>query len=630
MALHPTLEMLKIPGNALTGAPASGLSRRPFLPPRNRFAPSHPHSSSGCGHNYALNNYTLAGNSPAARELAPSLGKSAHPSQHGGPLRGASVVAAAGTELDAPLSGEKAFVENIQDLELHVEASNSYLAYAMSVIVGRALPDVRDGLKPVHRRILYAMHDLGLVPSKPFKKCARVVGEVLGKYHPHGDMSVYDAMVRLAQPFSMRDPLTEPSVLPAKIPNLLVNGTNGIAVGGQLVVGPSMEEAYSTGSGFVTLRATVHVEDADAGSGSKKGASKKKAGSKETPSGPKKPLLVITEMPYQTNKADMVKRIAELVEEKSIEGVSDVRDESDRTGTRVVVELRRGFSPDVVLAQLFKQTKLESRFSCNMVALVGGLPRQMGLKEMLSLFLEFRCNVVERRANHQLQRAKNRLTQVVGFLTAMNKLDAVIKAIRTAPDGAAAKSALITLLEITEEQADAVLGLTLRRLTSLEKGSLETEKTDLEARIADLESLLTTPERVLDIVKKEALETSSKFGTPRRSEIMTDVPCDEEGVPEAVLMVPNRDVLLMFSSRGFIRRVLTDSYKNQVKGGKAGGAGLRREDALEQVVAAKERDTVLAITSAGSFEIGRKLGSLQAAFRQMVAAKERDTVLDIT
>jgi DNA gyrase subunit A len=538
----------------------------------------------------------------------------------------------------------------IEDRELSDEASRSYLAYAMSVIVGRALPDARDGLKPVHRRILFAMHELGLSGSKPHRKCARVVGEVLGKYHPHGDAAVYDALVRMAQPFSMAVPLVsghgnfgsldddppaamrytecrlaaaaedalldgleeetvdfaptfdaaqeEPLVLPAKVPLLLVNGAQGIAVGiatkvpphnlaevvaaarhlalhpgatsrelmafvpapdfptgGEVLVGPGAAELYETGSGSVIVRAKIALEtDEDevgsGGGGNGRGgkaasaAAKRRAAARSSSSSEAATdhpstsssssgavRIVVTELPYQVCKSDLVARIAELVDGRQLEGVSDVRDESDRDGVRVVVEVKRGFQAEAVRAQLLRHTRLQQRFSANVVALVGGSPRSLPLKEALQHWLDFRAEVVERRARHRLRKAKARLHVVEGLLLAMKQLDAVVAAVRAAADGPAARSELCSArFGLTPEQADAVLALTLRRLTALEAGKLQEEAAQLAELARQLEALLADRSAVLAEVVREAQAVADKHAAPRRSKLRY--------LPGAVVVVP--------------------------------------------------------------------------------------------
>lgn len=601
--------------------------------------------------------------------------------------------------------------ENIQEKELHVEASEAYLAYAMSVIVGRALPDVRDGLKPVHRRILYAMHDLGISHSRPYKKCARVVGEVLGKYHPHGDTAVYDALVRMAQDFSMQLPLVsghgnfgsldddppaamrytecrlasaaedmllddldadtvdfaptfdaaqdEPLVLPAKVPNLLVNGTQGIAVGiatkipphnlgevvaalealvqqpdisprellaftpapdfptgGELLVTPETAAAYETGHGSVVLRATAHVEyegskrkkkhastlTGSAGAAAAAGAgadTESQAAAAAAAAAGGKALIVFTEMPYQVCKSDLVQRIAEMVDAKQLDGITDVRDESDRTGVRLVVEVKRGFSVQLVLNQLYKSTRLQLRFSTNMVALVGGVPKTLTFKECLQHFLDFREGVVQRRAQHALSKATARLHLVEGLLLALQQLDAVVQAIRAAADGPAAKTALVSRFALSEAQAEGVLAMTLRRLTGLEAGRLREEQQQLTATIRDLQDLLSDRSRVLQVVLEEARSVAAKHGQPRRSRILVQ-PSADAVEPKEEDVIPNTPSLVTFSSRGYVKRMPVSTWDVQKRGGKGKASGkLRDQDVLDELLSCRAHDTLLLLSAAG-------------------------------
>ncbi|PSC74003.1 DNA gyrase subunit A [Micractinium conductrix] len=579
----------------------------------------------------------------------------------------------------------------IIETELRLEAERSYLAYAMSVIVGRALPDVRDGLKPVHRRILYAMHELGLQHNKPFRKCARVVGEVLGKFHPHGDTAVYDALVRLAQDFSMRlqlvdghgnfgslddDPpaamrytecklqaatsamlladlesdtvdfapnfdasVDEPTVLPSRLPNLLINGSSGIAVGiatkipphnmgevvaglkalianpditprqlmrhipapdfptgGEIIMSDAVRQAYEEGKGGILVRAKMHIEDGSSGSGGG-GGKKKKGGGGGGGGSASKPLVVITELPYQTNKSALVEQMAKLVDAGTLTGVSDIRDESDRDGVRVVVEVKRGGSPELVMNQMLKHTSVQGRFSCNMVALVGSQPRTLTLKDFLQHFLEFRCQVIERRGAYELARARQRLHLVDGFLTAMRDLDAVVAAIRAAPDSAAAGAALQAApFGLSKEQSEGVLSLTLRRLTSLEEAKLKDEQATLQAKIGDLSDLLQRRDRILQVVESEADELAAKFGTPRRSTIITDgeVELKHEDI------IPNAPSLVVYSKRGYIKRMRADAFALQRRGGMGkAGARLKDDDSLDEVVYVNDHDHLLFFTTEG-------------------------------
>jgi len=481
---------------------------------------------------------------------------------------------------------------------LHTEMEQSYLEYAMSVIVGRALPDVRDGLKPVHRRILYAMHELGLTPDRPFRKCARVVGDVLGKYHPHGDQAVYDALVRMVQDFSSRYPLLsghgnfgsldndppaamrytetrlaaiaqdallnnigeatvdfvgnfdnsqqEPVVLPAQLPLLLLNGCSGIAVGmatnipphnlgevvdgliklidkpdvpdeklwelipapdfptgGEIMDGEGIHDAYRTGRGTIRVRGVVKVEQLNLG--------KRKRD---------RTALVVTEFPFQVNKASWIEKVAELVNAGRIEGIADIRDESDRTGVRVVIELKRDASADNVLGQLYHQTALQTNFGTIMLALVNNTPCQLSLRDLLENFLRFREETLTRQYTHQLEVARKRLHLSEGLLAALNHLDAVIEILRNAPDGSTAKAQLQVQLGISEEQGDSILAMPMRRLTGLERQKLEAEVNDLREEISQLETLLSDRHELLKALKKELRSLKKRYGNERRTRIV--------------------------------------------------------------------------------------------------------------
>jgi DNA gyrase subunit A len=483
---------------------------------------------------------------------------------------------------------------------LHTEMQQSYLEYAMSVIVGRALPDVRDGLKPVHRRILYAMHELGLTPDRPFRKCARVVGDVLGKYHPHGDQAVYDALVRMVQEFASRYPLLaghgnfgsldndppaamrytetrlapiatdallshigdatvdfvgnfdnsqqEPVVLPAQLPLLLLNGCSGIAVGmatnipphnlGEVVDGliklidkpdvadeklwelipapdfptggeitdlEGVREAYRTGRGTIRVRGVVNVEHLNLGKRKRDRAA-----------------LVVTEFPFQVNKAAWIEKVAELVNAGRIEGIADIRDESDRTGVRVVIELKREATPDGVLGQLYHQTALQSNFGAILLALVDNTPCQLSLRELLENFLRFREETLTRQYTHQLEIARKRLHLAEGLLIALNHLDAVIDILRNAPDGSSAKAQLQVQLGISDEQGDSILAMPMRRLTGLERQKLEAEVNDLRTEIQELETLLNDRNELLKALKKELRSLKKRYSNERRTRLVTE------------------------------------------------------------------------------------------------------------
>ncbi|KAL1828264.1 hypothetical protein DCAR_0207462 [Daucus carota subsp. sativus] len=559
----------------------------------------------------------------------------------------------------------------IVPMELHREASEAYMSYAMSVLLGRALPDVRDGLKPVHRRILFAMHELGLSSRKPYKKCARVVGEVLGKFHPHGDNAVYDSLVRMAQDFSLRSPLIrghgnfgsmdadppaamrytecrlealteamlladleqdtvdfipnfdnsqkEPSVLPARVPNLLLNGSSGIAVGmatnipphnlGELVdalsvlihnpeatlqefleymPGPDFPtgglimgnhgilEAYRTGRGRVVVRGKTDIEVLDART--------------------KRTAIIIKEIPYQTNKASLVEKIAEHVENKNLEGISDIRDESDRSGMRVVIELKRGSDPSIVLNNLYRLTALQSGFSCNMVGILNGQPKQMGLKELLQAFLDFRCSVIERRAKFKLSQARERSHIIEGIIVGLDNLDAVIGIIRNASSNATASASLKKEFTLSDKQADAILDINLRRLTQLERNKFVNEGKSLREQISKLEQLLSSKHQILQLIEQEALEIKNKFASPRRSTLEDT----ESGLLEEIDVIPNEEMLLALSEKGYVKRMKPDTFNLQNRGtiGKSVGK-LRVNDMMSDFLVCHAHDHVLYFSDRG-------------------------------
>lgn len=513
---------------------------------------------------------------------------------------------------------------------LHTEMEQSYLEYAMSVIVGRALPDVRDGLKPVHRRILYAMHELGLTPDRPYRKCARVVGDVLGKYHPHGDQAVYDALVRLVQSFSSRYPLLdghgnfgsvdndppaamrytetrlagvanqtlleeigestvdfignfdnsqqEPTVLPAQLPILLLNGCSGIAVGmatnipphnlgevvdalialidrphldaedlrsfipgpdfptgGEIMGTDGVTEAYGTGRGSITVRGIAQFEESQPGKGRHR-----------------RTAIVITELPYQVNKAGLIEKTAALVNAGKIEGIADLRDESDRDGMRIVVELKREAQPDQVLEQLYRQTALQSNFGVIMLAIVNGQPQQLSLKTLLEEFLRFREDTLIRRYQHDLTQAQTRIEIVEGLLRVLENLDALIDILRHAPDGAAAKQTLQARFSLDERQSDAILGMPMRRLTGLEQQNLRSEFEVLTQQIQRLTQVLSDRKERLKTLKQDLRALKRKYSDPRRTRIETAVP--ENPVPLSSPAV-DEPVQVERSQRGYIRWV---------------------------------------------------------------------------
>jgi DNA gyrase subunit A len=562
--------------------------------------------------------------------------------------------------------------ERIIPIDLRQEMSRSYLEYAMSVIVGRALPDARDGLKPVHRRILYAMHELGLTADRPFRKCARVVGEVLGKYHPHGDTAVYDALVRMAQDFSMRSPLInghgnfgsidndppaamrytesrlqaltgvallqdiecetvdfadnfdgsqqEPTVLPARIPQLLVNGSSGIAVGmatnipphnlgevvdglmavirnpditdlelmqyipgpdfptGAQILGVSgIKEAYTTGRGSVVMRGVASIETLEY------------AGRQD------REAIIITELPYQTNKAGMIERIAEMVNEKRLEGISDIRDESDRDGMRIVIELKRDAYPRVVLNNLYKQTPVQSNFGCNMLAIVDGEPQLLTIKKFLTVFLDFRITSIERRTRYELRKAQERDHLLQGLLIALANMEAMIQLIRGSADSATAKQEMIDRFQLSEVQSDAILQMQLRRLTALEADKIQLEHDELQIKITDLEDILARRERVLEIIETEVTEIKAAFSTPRRTVIE-----HSDGDLGDIDLIANEKALILVTEQGYIKRMPVDTFNIQSRAtrGKK-GTGMKEEDAVEHFITCCDHDSVLLFSDRG-------------------------------
>ena len=557
---------------------------------------------------------------------------------------------------------------NIHPISIEDEMRTSYLSYAMSVIVSRALPDIRDGLKPVQRRILYAMHELSLRPASPYKKSARIVGEVLGKFHPHGDSPVYEALVRMAQDFSLRyplidgqgnfgsidndppaamrytearlasiademladidlstvdftrnfdDSLEEPTVLPALLPNMLINGASGIAVGMatnipphnlremcnavvhlidhpdavvedlmKLVPGPDFPtgaiiqgrsgivDAYTTGHGRVVMQARAETEDLRGG----------------------REQIVVTEIPFQVNKASLVEKIAHLIKDKKIEGISDVRDESDRHGLRIVVELRRDIQAEIVLNNLYRHTALRSSFNVIMLALVDGQPQVLGLKRALQLYIDHRRVVITRRSEHLLKVARDRAHIVEGLRLALGRLDEVISIIRGSEDAAAARVNLVQRLSLSEVQAQAILDMQLRRLAALERERLEQEFRDLQNTIADLEALLADPLKILLTIKEDVQKLRKRHGDDRRTEIR-----DEEAVIYNVEdLTLHQDVVITLSRRGYIKRIPMETYKLQHRGGKGvRGMTTRDDDTLQDLVVADTHDTFLLFTDRG-------------------------------
>jgi DNA gyrase subunit A len=585
---------------------------------------------------------------------------------------------------------------------LHTEMQQSYLEYAMSVIVGRALPDVRDGLKPVHRRILYAMHELGLTPDRPYRKCARVVGDVLGKYHPHGDQSVYDALVRMVQDFSSRYPLLaghgnfgsvdndpaaamrytetrlasvsheamlaqigedtvnfignfdnsqqEPTVLPAQLPFLILNGCSGIAVGMatnipphnlgevvdglialidhpelsdqelfELIPGPDFPtggefvnhegiiDAYTKGKGSIQVRGIAHIEEITTGNRRKQ----------------TRTAIVVTELPFQVNKAGWIEKTAELVNAGKLEGISDLRDESDRTGIRVVIELKKDISPQVVLNNLYQHTELQNNFGAILLALVNGLPRQLTLRQLLQEFLTFRELTLTRFYNHDLQVSQRRCHIVQGLLIALGDLDATIEILRNAPDGSVAKQIMQNRLGLSETQTDAILAMPLRRLTGLERQNLETEFNELTKKIEDLQGLLGDRRELLKALKKELRSLKRKYADPRRTRLVikeTAKKTEEKGevtgetkekgrekktnqslvtTPLSPVSSPPEDVTIEFTAKQYVRRTsVTESSRGRSRD-KGGQTEKNNDDFSVNVFATKTDKSLVVLTRFG-------------------------------
>ena len=553
-------------------------------------------------------------------------------------------------------------------VNLEHEMKYSYIDYAMSVIVSRALPDVRDGLKPVHRRILYAMQEAGMTSGKPYKKSARIVGEVLGKYHPHGDTSVYDAIVRMAQDFSMRymladghgnfgsvdgDPaaamrytevrmskiselmlqdidketvdfmpnydesLKEPSVLPAKFPQLLVNGSSGIAVAMatnipphnigeiidatlflidepdattrelmKIVKGPDfptaaliigkegIRDAYASGRGSIIMRARTSIEKLSNG----------------------KSRILVTELPYQVNKARLIEKIADLVRDKTIEGITDLRDESDREGMRIAIDLRRDVTPQIVLNLLFKHTQMQDTFGVNMIALVDGKPQLLNLKEILKHYIRHQEEVITRRTRFDLAKARARAHILEGLTTAVKNLDVVIKIIRQSSSAIAAKDALIKTFDFSDAQAQAILDLRLQKLTALERSKLDEEYRNVIAAIKDYESILGDEQRILQIIKDELTAVKEKFNDDRRTEIVGE----ELSAFEAEDLIDDDDIVVTLTHGGYVKRIDLDAYKRQKRGGVGvTGMGTKEEDFVEQILITTTHHTILFFTNKG-------------------------------
>lgn len=556
---------------------------------------------------------------------------------------------------------------NVKEINISSEMKTSFLNYAMSVIVSRALPDIRDGLKPVQRRILYAMNDLGMTADKPHKKSARIVGEVIGKYHPHGDSSVYDAMVRMAQPFSYRMPLIdghgnfgsvdgdgaaamrytearmskiagelvrdlekntvnfvdnydgqekEPSVLPSRYPNLLINGSTGIAVGmatnipphnlgevidgtlaymdnehitiselmehikgpdfptgGQILGLTGLRQAYETGKGIIANRATAEIVTHK-----------------------NRNAIIVTAIPYQVNKTTLIERIADIAKEKIVEGITDLRDESNRKGMRIVIELRRDVNPHVMLNNLYKYTQLQQSFGINMIALVNGQPQMVTLRDMIKYYIEHQVEVVQRRTVYDLEKAEAREHILEGLLVALHDIDRAIEIIKAAKTGDEAKEALIFNYKLTDIQARAILDMRLQRLTGLEIEKIELEAQDLAIKIKDYKEIIGSHERKMDIIRKELSEIKAQYHEPRLSEINLheDLSIENED------LIPVEDVIITVTNNGYIKRMKVDHYKTQNRGG-VGMSGIKvhEDDYVEHILMTSTHDYHLFFTNKG-------------------------------
>ena len=557
---------------------------------------------------------------------------------------------------------------NLIDVNLTSEMKTSFIDYAMSVIVSRALPDVRDGLKPVHRRILYGMNELGVTPDKPHKKSARITGDVMGKYHPHGDSSIYEAMVRMAQWWSYRYMLVdghgnfgsmdgdgaaaqrytearmskialemlrdinkntvdftdnydaserEPNVLPARFPNLLVNGATGIAVGmatnipphnlgesidavklmmdnpdvttrelmevlpgpdfptGALVMGKSgIHKAYETGKGSIVLRSRTEIEETKTG----------------------RERIVVTEFPYMVNKTKVHEHIVRLVQEKRIDGITAVRDESNREGVRFVIEVRRDASANVILNNLFKMTQMQTNFGFNMLAIQNGVPKILSLREILGSYIEHQKEVVTRRTIFDKEKAEARAHILEGLLIALDHIDEVIKIIRNSQTDAEAQAELMSKFKLSERQSQAILDMRLRRLTGLERDKIQSEYDDLVALIADLADILAKPERVVAIIKEELDEVKRKFGDPRRTELMVGEVLSLEDED----LIEESNVLITLSNKGYIKRLDQDEFTAQKRGGRGvQGTGVKDDDFVRELVSTSTHDRLLFFTNKG-------------------------------
>lgn len=557
--------------------------------------------------------------------------------------------------------------DNIITIDLEEKMKESYLDYSMSVIVSRALPDVRDGLKPVHRRILYGMEGLGLDPNKPTRKSARVVGDVMGKYHPHGDSAIYDALVRLAQDFSTRYPLVqgqgnfgsvdgddpaamrytevrmskiakemlrdinkdtvdfmpnfdeeekEPTVLPARFPNLLVNGSNGIAVGmatnmaphnlneaidacisymknpeitiedlNKIIKGPDfptgakilgkngIREAYQTGRGKVKLRGIAKIE----------------------PFKKNRERIIVTEIPYQVNKARLIEKIADLVKDKRIDGISDIRDESDRKGMRIVIEIKRDYNANIVLNNLYKYTQLETTFGIINLALVDGIPKILTLKELIKYYIDHQKEVVTRRTQFDLDRAKARKHIVEGLIIAIDNIDEIIKIIRSSYDDAEIKGIFLERFGLTDLQSQAILDMRLKRLSGLEIEKLNAENKELEQTITYLLSILNSEEKLIKLIEEELNEIKEKYGDKRRTKIVKD-----EGEIDIEELIEKEDILITLTNDGYIKRLPVDTYRVQNRGGKGiSAANTKEDDYIKRIMTTNTHEDLLFFTSLG-------------------------------
>ncbi|NKE04418.1 DNA gyrase subunit A [Mesobacillus selenatarsenatis] len=556
----------------------------------------------------------------------------------------------------------------VKEINISQEMRSSFLDYAMSVIVARALPDVRDGLKPVHRRILYAMHDLGMHSDKAYKKSARIVGEVIGKYHPHGDSAVYDTMVRMAQDFNYRYMLVdghgnfgsvdgdaaaamrytearmskismellrdinkdtidyqdnydgserEPIVMPSRFPNLLVNGTSGIAVGMatnipphqlgevidgvlaiskdpdmtimelmEIITGPDfptaglilgrsgIRKAYETGRGSITLRAKVEIEQKSNG----------------------KEVIIVRELPYQVNKAKLIEKIAELVRDKKLDGITDLRDESDRKGMRIVIEVRKDANANVLLNNLYKQTALQTSFGINLLALVDGQPKVLNLKQCLTYYLDHQVVVIRRRTEFELKKAEARAHILEGLRIALDNLDAVISLIRSSRTTDIAREGLMTQFKLSEKQAQAILDMRLQRLTGLEREKIEEEFQNLMQLIAELKAILADNEKVLEIIREELIEIKERFNDERRTEIVSgglEMIEDED-------LIPRENIVITLTHNGYVKRLPVSTYRAQRRGGRGiQGMGTNEDDFVEHLITTSTHDTILFFTNKG-------------------------------